>query len=129
MAIVWAVVALFLLSIGLKRLLRSLRLHGGHESPGTIVESQFRSGHLGRVRYRPVIVYRAANGQRVRVLGPVRRRSAYPRGAAVIVRYRPERPDRVEVVDGPGEGTAAAGHLFTGTLLLVTLVVFAIALG
>ncbi|MEV6970807.1 DUF3592 domain-containing protein [Hamadaea sp. NPDC051192] len=129
-AVAWAVIALLCLLAGVRRMVWSERLRrSGIEAAGTIVESQFRSGFAGRVWYRPVVSFRTQGGQRILALGPVRRRSAYPRRAPVLIRYRADKPTVIEIVDGPGEGPSPAGYLFAGLLLLVVLVTFAAAVG
>ena len=128
-ALAWATAALVFLGAGVRRVLRSERLRRrGVEAAGTIVESQFRSGAGGRVWFRPVVAFRTQGGQRVIALGPVRRRAAYPRRAPVVIRYRSDKPDIIEIIDGPGEGPSPAGYLFTGLLLLVVLITLAAAL-
>ncbi|NUT31915.1 MAG: DUF3592 domain-containing protein [Hamadaea sp.] len=121
--LVWVAVALLCIGAGLRRALRSERLRrAGVEAAGTIVESQFRSGVGGLVWFRPVVSFRTATGQRILARGPARRRAAFPRGAPVLIRYRPDKPTIIEIFDGPGEGPSPAGYLFTGALLLVVLV-------
>lgn len=130
LALAWVAAALTCLAVGARRLLRSARLRrSGVQAGGTIAESQFRSGVDGRVWFRPVVVFRTATGQRVRAVGPARQRSAFPRGAPVLITYRTDKPDIIEILDGPGEGPSPAGYLFTGLLLLVVLITLAATLG
>ena len=129
--VAWVAIALGILAKGARRIVRSARLHRhGVEVTGVIIESQFRSGKLsGRVWFKPVVAFVTTDGQRVRALGPIAARAAFRRGTRVIVRYRWDQPSVIEIVDGPGDGTGAAGYVFTGLLLLVVLVTFATALG
>ncbi len=131
LVLLWVVLALACLIVGGRRLLRSARLHRhGVEVAGTIIESYFRSGKLsGRVWFRPVVAFVTADGQRVRAIGPIAAKAAFRRGTRVILRYRWDNPSVIEIVDGPADGTGAAGYVFTGLLLIVVLVTVVAALG
>jgi Protein of unknown function (DUF3592) len=131
LVLLWVAVALACLAAGGRRLLRSARLHRhGVEVTGVIIESQFRSGKLsGRVWFRPVVAFVTADGERVRAIGPIAGKAAFRRGTRVIVRYRWDQPNVIEIIDGPADGAGAAGYVFTGLLLLVVLVTLVVAVG
>jgi hypothetical protein len=124
----------WILRAGVRNLRRAARLRGaGVAAPGRVVRLRRRTLNGGRLVHHPVVEWTTAEGremeQGTRVGRQLAERSAFQRGAEVLVRYDPRDPTLMDFDgyrDGYGDVASwtmcgAGGALSVSTLLQVAL--------
>ncbi|NUT35895.1 MAG: DUF3592 domain-containing protein [Hamadaea sp.] len=124
-----ALIGVFGLSLligAVRRMRRAAALRStGQQADATVVDNQMRSrGNTSRLVFHPVVRFRALDGREVTAVGPVASLRSYIAGTPVRVRYDPQAPDRIEIMDGPGAGSGAAGQLAAGIVVIVLAICF-----